>query len=549
MQTSNSFAPLSQMQQIINSFKKLWLVALLLMTLPVYSQDPDIEWIDSLLNVADDNNKRGDFKKSIAMYNDALNSDTITAYHRYYLYIYKSYTYKWLGDYNSVERNLTLALQAAAKTMYYKELRAYAQIDLATMYFDTQNYEKADSVMRIIRSTNFDKVDPYEKALILMQEGYLLFLKKDYTKVEVLYKESISIMENSNSHCSTPIVYWKLQALYLAQRRLAEAEAAINTGLEISKTCKVDKYVQFMYGEAAIHYAKIGLFEKAFSYGLKNDSVKEAINQKEHLSQIAGLEKEFQQEREIETQQLAKKSLEARTNLNYLITALVLVLVLISILIYSWLRYRKTKRYRRLKDRFTAELLNNIEQERKRIATDLHDGVSHELLAVKMKIDDSGAQQSISDIIQEIRRISRNLHPVMFEKLGLKSSLEQMVDRLQESTSIIIITEISYSSSGDALRELQLFRIAQEAVGNAVKYSNAIAIRVGLYQDKQNTILEIKDNGKGFDVQSKIEEGMAFGLQSIYQRAESLGGNVQLRSSATGTQVIINIPTNDPIKR
>ncbi len=519
----------------------LLFIALLGFTTVTMAKSQPGKQLESMYDSARQYNQQGKFKQSIEMYNAALRSDTLTAEERFYLYLFKSYTYKWLSDYKSVERNLLLADQSAKKTAIYPELKATLNIELATFFFDINQYHRADSVMKIMRATGFIHVEPYARSLIFMQEAYIYFLNKEYTKAEPLYLSSISLMNQNNGHCNTPIVYWKLQALYLAQGRIQDAEKAIKAGLAISKDCEIEKYTMFMYAEAAIHYAKIGHFEQAFSYRLKQDSVQQAIDQKQHVSELAGLEKEFQQEYEAEKHQLEKKTLEAQTNFNYLMAALIGCAVFVSSLIYSWLRYRKSKRYRVLKNQFTADLFHKVEEERKRIASDLHDGISHELLAVSQAAGNATVSTSINTIIQEIRHISRNLHPVMFEKLGLKNSIEHLATRLQESTGIIISTEIGYDRSISPVKELQLYRIVQEALSNSIKYSEAIAIRIGLLQTSNSLVLQIQDNGKGFDAKSMLAEGKGFGLQSIIERSEAIGGKAQIKSGATGTHITVTL--------
>ena len=102
-----------------------------------------------------------------------------------------------------------------------------------------------------------------------------------------------------------------------------------------------------------------------------------------------------------------------------------------------------------MRDHFTQQFLQNTEQERQRIANDLHDSISHELLSLKnsvsQEIKDLGGR--FDGIIQEIRTISRNLHPVLFEKVGLKISLEQLIERIQESDKLFVSHEINYEKS------------------------------------------------------------------------------------------------------
>ena len=104
-----------------------------------------------------------------------------------------------------------------------------------------------------------------------------------------------------------------------------------------------------------------------------------------------------------------------------IIFALLLACIIIGMVFYREKKYVKIKRRQRMI--FSRQLYEKIEEERKRIASDLHDGVSHELLTLKNNHSQTIASQqnNIDDIIENLRNISRNLHPVMFERLGLKA--------------------------------------------------------------------------------------------------------------------------------
>lgn len=114
----------------------------------------------------------------------------------------------------------------------------------------------------------------------------------------------------------------------------------------------------------------------------------------------------------------------------------------------------------------------------------------------------------MDSIINDIRAISRNLHPVLFEKIGLKASLEQFMERIQNTHRFMISSEIDYQDSLTTEKELQIYRIVQEAVSNIIKYADAIAAKVVLTENKDTVILEIFDNGKGFNVKETMEKRM-----------------------------------------
>ena len=193
---------------------------------------------------------------------------------------------------------------------------------------------------------------------------------------------------------------------------------------------------------------------------------------------------------------------------------------------------------------FTKQLLETTEVERKRIATDLHDSISHELLGLKsMGQDDwQTVNHKIDHIINDIRRISRNLHPTMFEQIGLLPNLEQLLERVQIQHDFLVSTEIVYHSSLNTADELQIYRIIQEALTNIIKYADAYAAKITMMETQHDINIEIKDNGKGFEVTETLNGSHAFGLHNIIERSRVIGGEAKIQSSATGTTININIP-------
>ncbi|MDZ7896851.1 MAG: sensor histidine kinase [Arcicella sp.] len=193
---------------------------------------------------------------------------------------------------------------------------------------------------------------------------------------------------------------------------------------------------------------------------------------------------------------------------------------------------------------FTKQLIESTEAERKRIASDLHDSVSHELLNLKNTFhqDSSTVNDKIDSIINDIRIISRNLHPVMFDKIGLVPNIEQLVERIQTQNDFLVSTEINYSGSLGVADELQIYRIMQEALTNIIKYANAYAAKITMIEMNDKIFIEIKDNGKGFEVKETLNSGKSFGLHNIIERSRVIGGIAAIQSSATGTIITVNIP-------
>lgn len=149
--------------------------------------------------------------------------------------------------------------------------------------------------------------------------------------------------------------------------------------------------------------------------------------------------------------------------------------------------------------------------------------------------------QKIDTIINDIRIISSNLHPVMFDKVGLQNTLEQIAEKVQLQNNFMLTTEINYTNGLTKASELQVYRIAQEAVTNILKYAEAIAGKITIAENTKEVQIEIKDNGKGFDVNTALNSSKSFGLHNIIEPSKAIGGKAIIISSSTETNININI--------
>ncbi|MEP6804286.1 MAG: ATP-binding protein, partial [Flavobacterium sp.] len=192
---------------------------------------------------------------------------------------------------------------------------------------------------------------------------------------------------------------------------------------------------------------------------------------------------------------------------------------------------------------YTKQLLEKTEEDRKRIASDLHDSVSHELLSLKNSFEEKSevTDKKIDTIINDIRIISRNLHPIMFDKIGLKASIEQLVERTQSINNFMVTAEIKYNNSLQTSDELQLYRIIQETLSNIIKHANAVAAKITITENSELLNIEIKDNGTGFNVAEKLSGNSAFGLHNIMERAKAINGESKIVSDKNGTIITIEI--------
>lgn len=196
------------------------------------------------------------------------------------------------------------------------------------------------------------------------------------------------------------------------------------------------------------------------------------------------------------------------------------------------------------------------EQERARIARDLHDDINQRLAvasirlsALRRKVDESNRndvsqlQSELIALSEDVRHLSHDLHPSMLTQTGLTAALAGLCQSLRYRAGPDI--ELKVSPQAKDLPEdvaLCLYRAAQEGLGNALKHAQARRVDVALRVDEQWVDLSIRDDGKGFVIEAEGARGL--GLMSIGERTKLLGGSYQLHSTpGKGTELCIRFPS------
>jgi PAS domain S-box-containing protein len=200
----------------------------------------------------------------------------------------------------------------------------------------------------------------------------------------------------------------------------------------------------------------------------------------------------------------------------------------------------------------SSQVLLAQETERKRIAKELHDGIGQYLSAIKYRVEHAlvrkGPPQGqeteflqdmipvIQEAIEEIRRICMDLRPSILDDLGILATLSWFCREFQKTYSHLQI-EQDISAGEEQIPgplKIIIFRITQEALNNIAKHSRAGHVRLGLGLDDERLLLEIQDNGRGFQVEEATNgkaEGRGMGLAGMKERTELSGGEFQIRSN------------------
>lgn len=216
---------------------------------------------------------------------------------------------------------------------------------------------------------------------------------------------------------------------------------------------------------------------------------------------------------------------------------------------------------RKDQDKYNSFVL--LETDRQRIAKDLHDTSLQNLTAivhkvelasmyinqdpVRAKMELAVISDSIKETINEIRDTIFDLRPMSFDDLGFRELLASYIEKEKENKNISIIFNKYNLSTRDQSYLIFIFRVIRECLGNAVKHSKCKEIQLVIDDsDGKNLIIEIIDDGTGFDIEDKnLEKNKHFGLIILRERVKLMQGNLEMVSNENGTKVHISIPLNN----
>ncbi len=218
--------------------------------------------------------------------------------------------------------------------------------------------------------------------------------------------------------------------------------------------------------------------------------------------------------------------------------------------------------------RLSGRLMTLQDEERRRIAREIHDGLGQELAAGKMILDgilakDSSpairqaaveASQLVDRAIQQVRTISHLLHPPLLDEVGLVSALRWFLEGLSERSGIDVHLKVDPPDLGRLKSELEtaIFRIVQEALTNMFRHSGARNGTVSLIEKDGSITITVRDDGKGIEEQviQLHPERVGVGIGGMRQRVTELGGSLRLANANPGTIVEVVIPARgyDPVR-
>lgn len=388
--------------------------------------------------------------------------------------------------------------------------------------------------------------------------GGVYLLQDDYDQSIMYVKEALSIRENLHHKHGIIECYNFLGDIYLHFNKIEEAISVYEKSLKGSYEIKYPYLRQQNFEKLAQSYAKQKDFKNAFTYNEKFIQLKDSLRGAETNKEIAQLKEQFDsniKDREISHQ---NDVIEKDSNLKILLYALIGAILTLSTLFYFWYKSKQKQKLQsellKEKERGLAGIISAQEDERKRIAKELHDGIVQELTSLKFglkKTFETEFTPEIETLFQQLeasttdlRKISHQMMPTALTQLGVAEAIEDMLHKSLNPLDI----QFHFETFGitDRLKEsfeITLYRVSQELINNVVKHSEAKEVNVQLYKSGINIILVIEDNGKGISKNAKTD---GIGLMNITSRLNTIKGQINFESSPNnGTLATIKIPLDD----
>jgi len=423
---------------------------------------------------------------------------------------------------------------------------------------DTTLYTKAEEYYS--KAINVAEKNDYGKVILFSKTGIanLFSVREDYQKAIDLYEEIIIDAKTSNDEQTLRVSLLNLGVNYLKIEEFTKAKIYLEESKPLIEKAENPSDLESLYKNLSQLYANSNDYEKAYLFQDKYHTIEKELNKNSLQEKISEFEVKY------ETEKKENEILQQRTELaeqkNYIILAssLALLAVVIGYLIYS---FQRNKNLQLKKEKELSNALNKIETQNKlqkqrlAISQDLHDNIGSQLTFIISSIDNLkfGFADKIPKLDHKLSHISAFTKETIYELRDTiwamnkdSISVEDLSTRISNfitnantaanhisfnfKTNINNNDNLSFSSKTG----MNVYRIIQEAVNNAVKHSNASKILVEINTISNKTEVSILDNGIGFNSET-IEAGN--GLNSMKKRATEINADFKIEPLNTGTKI------------
>lgn len=454
-------------------------------------------------------------------------------------------------------------IEKASKSSYtYKETKAEIYIidaeNLCHLERLTQAKKSLDEAYAIVK--NYPKSNM--NGGYYFSEGYYFYKVKQYENALKSYDKGIANTTLFQDVYSANRLKFAKYPVLKAMNRYEDVKNILVNLIEDKSSFAIDEKRYSL--ELADAFEKLGDIKNAYKYKSRYIVLSDSLNEEASKDKITALEAKFNKvENEAKIAQLEaqreRDKLIAENNKLYYGLLVVISVLLLLLVIFFWNNSKNQKKIavehaknyaqnlKSLKDQKEIEVMQAMikgeEEERKRIARDLHDGIGSMLSSLKMrfmKVNSASEKVDLNEIesmntllnnsITELRQVSYNLIPESLLKLGLEHALNDLCHMLKTDDVPIDFHANNIKEDIPESIQITIYRIVQELLNNALKHSKGNEILVDCSQNQSVFFITIEDNGIGFDLE-KMNEFNGQGLKNLKNRVELLNGKMEIDSS------------------
>jgi signal transduction histidine kinase len=386
--------------------------------------------------------------------------------------------------------------------------------------------------------------------------------RKDFDKALTCIKESAEIRKQIGDPFFVVSDMAQLSYLLAKTGRHHEAMSIINKAIDYAIQNKIESKLPLLYQVLSQNLYDKKDFKGSTDALFKLLSLQDSIYNKASAQSLADMQVKYETSQKEKTIQAQQYELSRK---NYFLIGSIALSILIILLAILIIRNRQHKQEVRLQkiileqqDAAAKSIVVAEENERKRIASDLHDGLGQMLTAARFNlngISDSmaflpeqeklifeKAVKLLDESCIEVRNVSHSIMPNALMKSGLGNAVKDFIDKIRNTTLQIALSTTGINGNIDGNVEIMIYRIIQECVNNALKHSGATKLDISLNNDADGLNLTVEDNGKGFDPFAiSLEKGI--GMKNIRTRTHYLKGTIDIDSRpGQGTLIAIHIP-------
>ena len=477
-------------------------------------------------------------------------------------------TFMSIGQFDTADEYHKKALDILNKIPDMQSVHLITYLNLVSNYCYKPDSKSAKVYLDRANNILLKFKDSQHLSNYYYQESMYYTTREEYDMALLSLEKGIELAKEKKQFKLLHMLYFRVYNVFLMQKDYLKARNQLEQILNENILSKEPVNRKITFSQLAAVNEVLGDYKQAFNWMKKASVLSDSLQQQKILEKMNELEiihkssEKQEQIKKLEREKSESELINKNKNLRITILAVALLLsLIIAFLIY--LTYKKQQKINKQinlnhkqellyiekerKYEATQAILQGEEQERQRIAQDLHDSMGGMLANIKMTVStmnlDKAAEigRKIDATILEMRRISRNLMPETLKNLGLEIALRELCESMSQKNFTIQFEAYNLAENITFQTQLALYRITQEAISNVIKYAQADIVIVQISQNEDTLILTIEDDGIGFE---KSEMAYGLGLKNIENRTRLINGSFDIvteKGNGTTLNIVCNV--------